>query len=140
MSLVAKKQIYQDAVPKVLVIDDDPSFGKILSHVAQKYELELTICSSIEELSKVPYWQFDIVVMDYDLGYYTGVELSDYFSEYIEFGKQLPVVLISHSEQIKSEEWTDNIVEFVRKDEGAAHILEMVFEIYTNINQDSKQA
>lgn len=114
--------------PRILVIDDDPTFGRIMQHAAALKHVNLTFCTSPEEMAALQNWQFDVVVMDMDLGAVTGYELTRYLEEFTI--EPIPVVLVSQSQNINTKHWPSTIREFVHKGAGPFAILDASFEAH----------
>jgi len=86
----------------------------------------MTYCSSIEDLSHLKNWQFDVAIIDYDLGSVTGFELTNYLENYT---KNMPVILVSQTQQLNSKNWPFTIREFVHKSLGPETILKAAFNV-----------
>src|SRR5687768_5082220 len=61
--------------PRVLLVDDDPSFGKILAKIAQQSHVTVTVCHGLQEVGETTWWDYDAAIVDYDLGTSTGLEI-----------------------------------------------------------------
>lgn len=120
-----------NVLPRILLVDDDPSFGKIMKRVAAKVGLlgpEITICRTLEEFAALTDWKFDIVIMDYDLGAVTGFELTTYIEHFTK--EQVPVLLVSQTNQERSRTWPRSIRGFVHKELGPLAILDAAIEAH----------
>ena len=114
--------------PRLLVLDDDPTFGRLMQQVADKKGAPLTFCKSVEDLAHLPNWDYDVIIMDYDLGSVTGFELTAYLEKFTKV--EVPVILVSHSKLRGSEHWPATIREFVHKGLGPFAILDAAFEAH----------
>ena len=121
--------------PRVLLVDDDLSYGKIIKKAASHKGFDLTYCQSIEEFSVLSKWEYDVIIMDYDLGYVTGCELANYIENYV---KEVTVVLVSQTKRKESNAWPKSIKGFVSKSLGPHAVLDAVFEAH-KIKQASKK-
>jgi len=78
---------------RIILIDDDPFFGSIMKQVAAQRGVELSHFLSLADLGFVSLLgQYDVAILDYDLGNMTGVEIGEYLTAF--FG-DLPMLLIS---------------------------------------------
>lgn len=123
-------------MPRILLVDDDPTFGLIMKQAAAKKSVEITFCKSLDEFSALKSWDFDVVIMDYDLGDVTGFELTSYMEQFTT--EEVPVILVSQTKQRNSKHWPNAIREFVHKDLGAFAILDATFEAH-EINRLHKE-
>ncbi len=117
------------SMPRLLVVDDDPTFGKIMERAASKKSAHVTYCESIEDFGALRNWDYDVVIMDYDLGAVTGFELTTYLEQFT--AAQVPVILVSQTQRVKSPHWPDAIRKFVHKSLGPFAILEAAVQVHT---------
>lgn len=108
------------ARPRILLVDDDVTFGKIMKKMASKLDLPLHYVSSANELLHLSRQEFDVGIFDYDLGTITGVQLSDIVEKYL--GK-IPVLLVSSYGRIENKKWPRVVQGFVPKSQGFHAIL-----------------
>jgi CheY-like chemotaxis protein len=123
MSAGAAKRRVDAEVPRVLVVDDDPMFGRMMEVLGQRYGVPMTVCRGAEDLANLPMWDFDVCIVDYDLGRYgaaNGIELATYLESRIS---GLAVVLVSQTSTISQRQWPQSIRRFVPKSLGAYAIL-----------------
>lgn len=114
--------------PKILLVDDDPMYGKILQRLAANHKVSITFCSSLEELGQLDTLDFDVGIIDYNLGAVTGVELTTYLEHTLP--TDLPIILISQTRQLVSRRWPDSIRDFVHKAMGPYAVLDAAFEAH----------
>lgn len=110
--------------PRILVVDDDPSFGKIMAHVAEKTDVVLAACHTVQDLRKlILTWSFDAVIMDYFFGDLTGIQLTKYIEH---FRGPIPIILVSQTKPLDSHlaEWPSSINGFIHKSVGHEAILQ----------------
>lgn len=110
--------------PRVVLIDDDEVFNTIMLRVAEQHGVELDAFTSLVELGGVAMLgRYDVAIVDYNLGYLTGVEIGHYLSSLF---KGLPMILISDGEPLSrlSEALPDSIVTFYSKRLGYKKIME----------------
>jgi CheY-like chemotaxis protein len=112
--------------PRILVVDDDETFGRLISRAAEIKGAKVTYCQSMDEVATMPSFDFDAIVMDYDLGDITGVELAKRLERFAKC--DMPAILVSQSRQTSSRKWPHSIREFVHKSLGPFTILDAAFE------------
>jgi CheY-like chemotaxis protein len=117
------------AAPRVLVVDDDPLFGRILQAVAERQKIPLTFINSPREAyKKISDLDFDVAIFDYDMGKVTGIQLSRFFEHHGQH--PAPVVLVSHYANIERSQWPSSIKDSVSKSIGAISILVQALKAY----------
>jgi DNA-binding NtrC family response regulator len=90
-----------EAPTKILLIDDDSAYRLLVEKVATRYEnLNLKSCGSLVELGSVCcLGQYDVIIVDYDLGMISGEDIAHYTKNL--FGDSIPLVLISSSPRLE---------------------------------------
>lgn len=123
--------------PRVLVVDDDPTFGKIMERAAAYLNADMVFVQSLQDLDPEKLGAFDVAIVDYDLGSVTGIELARYLDHHVS----VPIILVSHTEQIPNRQWSDSIHDFVHKSAGAHVIMDAAFEAHeiACIHRDMKK-
>lgn len=108
----------------VLVVDDDPTFCKIIKQVAKQHALEVTTCETLEALGSLPKGTFDVAIVDYYLDKQRGIQVSEKIP-------QTPIVLVSFSDGCKNERhrWPESVVKYLPKRLGPWKILEQAMSI-----------
>ena len=107
---------------EVLLVDDDPLFGRIMMAAAEQAGVSLTYSSNPKLLYRhVPLKPFDVVILDYNLGLVTGLQFARFLEER---GKSVPTILISAHGQIDECRWPGSIRKSLDKSIGATSILE----------------
>ncbi len=114
--------------PRILVVDDDPIFGKTMQRAAALKGVDLRHVKTLEEVGLVKVEDFDVILMDFALGAVTGLELTRYLEDQV--GKQIPTILTSQTPRSVSRRWPSTIREFVHKDLGPFALLEACFEAF----------
>ncbi len=62
---------------RVLVVDDDPVFCKVMQKVARKHKVDITACSSLREVLELPGdANFDLAILDYYFGDMTAIQIA----------------------------------------------------------------
>ena len=106
---------------KFVLIDDDKAYGLIMKKTAQTLDLELDVYESLEQMNSIgKFIHYDGVIVDYDLGSMTGVEIGQYLAALF---KELPVILISYQYREPKEKWPQSIKGFFHKEKGHKEIL-----------------
>lgn len=110
---------------RILLIDDDRSFGAILKRSAAKDGLDVTVCTNLDALGSEMDGSFAVAIVDYDLGSVTGVEIMRYLENR---AWNTPFVMISQSELPRTEAARASGFRFVHKANGMPAIIAAVFE------------
>lgn len=113
-----------DFTRRLLLVDDDPLFGKILKQEAKKNNISVVVCISLDNPELLAGQTFDAAVVDYDLGNMTGPELGNYLVATL--GK-IPILLVSGKQRETVKE--ANIGGFVLKEAGYQAILEAALKL-----------
>jgi DNA-binding response OmpR family regulator len=108
--------------PRMVLIDDDPSYTTILKRKAEVDGIQLDAFHSLSELGFVALLRnYDVAIIDYELEEMNGVEIAEYMSSLLD---DMPMVLISASD--RTEEMTHcpgSVRVFVNKADGFDKIL-----------------
>lgn len=109
---------------KVVIIDDDPVFAHVMSHVATQNNLIVKTFCDMEEVDPGAFDDADLVVLDYDLGHTTGLEIGRHLEDR-RIGA--PILLVSSSnDAFKVEEWPHNMRNFAAKSLGPFGVLDSI--------------
>jgi DNA-binding NtrC family response regulator len=114
---------------RVILIDDDRSFGLIMKQCALQHGVELDYFESLEDLGFVGLVsKYDVAILDYDLGNMTGVEIGEYLLAMFD---RMPMLLISGTMRTASPEQIKSGLAhpFMHKNEGYDLILSKALEI-----------
>ena len=120
-----------------LLIDDDPTYLAIMKRAAELEEIDLHCCQSLVELGSVgALAKYQVVLLDYNLGEMTGVEIAEYLGKLID---EVPTVLVSASDCYdQSHNWPKAIKRFVKKSEGYSTALKAAVAIEKQASQEPK--
>jgi hypothetical protein len=78
---------------RILLVDDDDMYGRLMHAQADRLGIDLTYCRGIDEFLRTgSLSQFDVVLLDYDLGWIKGSALAEFCQV---FFAQVPVVIVS---------------------------------------------
>lgn len=113
---------------KILLVDDDATFGKIMLRSAKLRGVDLTFCVALDEVAQYNHEKFDLALIDFNLGSVTGIEFAEYLTRYA-FGA-LDTIIISHSPQTVSHLWPLNARRFLHKKMGHQMIWDSIFQAY----------
>ena len=113
--------------PRFLLVDDDPILCRIMKKAATTLGIELTYLSTLDKLSQLTKDTYDVAMLDYDLGFINGYEVASYLEQKMP---EMPVVMISHFNNLNPEKWPWSIREFIHKRLGPFAILEAAIEAY----------
>lgn len=127
VSLVENLKANSHSVPKLLLVDDDLIFGKVMQKIAGQAGIQLTYFSSVKGLEKLSSLNIDIGLVDYDLGSITGLQLARFLENYLS---QLPVILISQYKHINLAHWPKSVIGFVPKSNGSYGILSAAIKAF----------
>lgn len=100
---------------RVLLIDDDRIFGKIIQTAASELGMKLDTLVDAPSKRKIPAMkQYDLVLLDYDLEGTTGFALAEQMNKLLP---NVPVILISSSNRPYQDKLgrLPNIIGFVSK-------------------------
>ena len=105
---------------KVLLVDDDIIFGKIIQVLAAEENISLTYVKNVRDAYQLSNWSFDMAIIDYDLGAVTGIQLSYFLEHYL---KPKAVLLVSAHPEVEKKTWPECVKDFVNKSDGPMPIL-----------------
>lgn len=109
---------------KILLIDDDPAFCYFMQTVAKLRGIELHCFPQLVDATygRTRLQDFDALILDYDLGDMTGVEVAEYVDYFVG---GVPILLISgnHRKAPPLTPWPAAVIAFVHKNEGFDSIL-----------------
>jgi len=110
---------------KIILIDDDPLFGRLMQRAAQNLELNLDFYESLSSLGFIgSLAQYDIIIVDNQMDNVSGIEVASYIPS---FFTDKTIVLISSTDLAKdtSMQLPEYISEFIHKELGCDKVLEM---------------
>ncbi len=116
------KQLSDSRIPRMVLIDDDPSYTTILKRKAEVDGIQLDTFHSLSDLGFVALLRnYDVAIIDYELEEMNGVEIAEYMSTLLD---NMPMVLISASDRTKEMAHCPGSVRvFVNKSDGYDAIL-----------------
>jgi CheY-like chemotaxis protein len=119
---------------KVLLVDDDQSFGYLMARVAKSMGVDLTHKVSLIELGSFAMIKnYDIAMIDFYLENLRGDEIAQYVDT---FFNDIPIVIVSAHEfddQSKSK-WPPTVKAFLPKVLGPAQLLKRVIDTHDRVN------
>ncbi len=123
-------------VPRILLVDDDIVFGKIMMKIAHREQIPLTYYSSVKDIAKLSHFDFDLGIFDYDLGAITGLQLTEFLERYL---RTVPIILISQYRHIDPKFWPASVKEFVPKSAGAYGILNYALGLFSRLATEKSE-
>lgn len=113
--------------PRIVLIDDDPSFTGLMSHVATKNGMIAESYESLDDVAPKALEDADVLVVDFDLGRTTGLEVGRTL-ESLRFQK--PVLLVSGDQRaFRSPSWPRTIRNFAAKSIGPFALFESIRDL-----------
>ena len=114
---------------RMLLIDDDPSFGALLQAVSESMGFATEYAPSLMELGAFArIKEFDIAVIDYYLASMRGDEIAGYVDMFFH---DIPVVIVSCYAFSKNEmqNWPPCIKRFIPKSAGVSQMVETIRQV-----------
>jgi ActR/RegA family two-component response regulator len=114
---------------RVILIDDDRSFGHIMKQCAAQRGVDLDYFESLADLGFVALvGRYDVAILDYDLGSMTGVEIGEYLQALFNC---MPMLLISGTMRTPSptEIKSGQVRPFMHKNKGYDLILTTALDL-----------
>ncbi|MCX6129873.1 MAG: response regulator [Proteobacteria bacterium] len=108
--------------PKIVLIDDDPVFIAIMKRWAELEKIKLETYESLDEMGFIGLLSnYDVAILDYDLGYTTGIEIANCTQSLL---KDMPIIIVSYKDRSKECANAPSCVKAVlQKSKGYNHIL-----------------
>lgn len=115
--------------PRMVLFDDDPFFVRMMEHYARQNFMSLTGVWRMDDIPEIATRDFDLAIVDFDLGDISGIELAAYLEEVFE---ELPLVMISHTQRLptRRQPWPQSVRTFVLKENGPASILDTALKTH----------
>ena len=114
---------------RLLIIDDDPTYGRMVVGAARSRGIEAEHYMSLLELgSFARICEFDIAVLDFYLDNFRGDEIAQYVET---FFCDMPVVIVSvHQFADQSmDNWPECIRRFIPKQQGLTALIDQVSDV-----------
>lgn len=114
---------------RIILIDDDASFGKIIVNFAEARGVHLDYFQSLQEIGFLGHLaNYSVAIVDYDLGSMNGIEIAEYLPAL--FGG-MSMVLISGKDRTADVKnpWPHSVRQFVHKDSGPNEILDAALKL-----------
>lgn len=105
---------------RILLIDDDITYCKVMGKYAERLGIALTCCTSADALGMIHDWKFDGAIIDFNLGAVTGYEVA----AYLEMRENpVPSLIVSHSSRESLGELPASVLAFINKSAGPEQTL-----------------
>jgi DNA-binding response OmpR family regulator len=108
--------------PRILLIDDDPVFIAVMKRWAEMEKIHLECYSNLDEMGFIGLFSnYDVAILDYDLGYTTGLEIARCTDALLH---EMPIVIVSMKDRSVECVAAPSCVKAVlQKSRGYSHIL-----------------
>jgi CheY-like chemotaxis protein len=109
--------------PRILLVDDDPIFGRVMTAVATALGFDVRYVDEADGVLRGHHaLGCDVLIVDYDLGELSGVELAERLCNDLDGA---PVILVSSTARSPDRDgaWPPCIAGFALKSDGVAPIL-----------------
>lgn len=117
-----------ESKPRLLIVDDDPVFGRVMKAVAEAGGWTVTFYSSVskayEHAGDGPW---DAAIIDYDLGRVTGVQFGNYLDR---MGGRIPILLVSALRVPADFKWPTPVSGFLSKKTKPEDILAEIVRLH----------
>lgn len=116
--------------PRLVLIDDDPSFGALMSKTADKHAIDLDFFESVDGLGFINrLGEYDVILIDQQMDHISGMELAAYL---LAFNREKTVILVSSTDVTQHGEvkLPSFISGFIHKDEGFYQVLKKSLSIH----------
>lgn len=114
--------------PRILLIDDDPVFIAVMQRWAALEKVQLETFTSLDEMGFIGLFSnYDVAILDYDLGYTTGIEIARCTDALLH---DMPIVIVSAKD--RSLECIDApacVKAVLQKSKGYSHILSVATKL-----------
>jgi ActR/RegA family two-component response regulator len=114
--------------PKLVLIDDDEVFSAIFCRWAQIEGISIDVFHSLDDMGFIGLLaQYDVAIVDYDLGRLNGVEVAEYM---MQLFRDKPMVMISGTDRSREMLGCPPCVKtFMRKSAGYERILHAALKV-----------
>ncbi len=116
--------------PKILLIDDDPTFRNVMVSVAKSSRSEMAAYESLLDLGALDLIMlYDVAIIDYKLEGMTGLEISEHLNAFFE---DIPMLLVSSlgRSDIPQFEKTTGDISYICKSAGSRKIFNTAIQLY----------
>jgi len=108
--------------PRILLIDDDPVFIAVMKRWAMMEKVQLESYVSLDEMGFIGLFSnYDVAILDYDLGYTTGIEIARCTDALLH---HMPIVIVSAKDRsLECADAPTCVKAVLQKSKGYSHIL-----------------
>ncbi|NRA67586.1 MAG: response regulator [Pseudobacteriovorax sp.] len=108
---------------KVVLVDDDQVFGKLMNKEASGLGVQLDYFDSLESIGFISKLKdYDIIIVDFMMEHINGIEIAAYIPSFFQ-DKRLVLISNTHLETELNQPLPDYIDEFVHKKVGTKEII-----------------
>ncbi len=117
-----------DLGPRILLIDDDPVFVAIMKRWAMMEKVQLECYVSLDEMGFIGLFSnYDVAILDYDLGYTTGIEIARCTDALLH---HMPIVIVSIKDRsVECADAPTCVKAVLQKSKGYSHILNVATKL-----------
>jgi CheY-like chemotaxis protein len=119
----------KEGMRKILIVDDDEVYGRILGSEVRSHGCESTVVNSLLDLGSVGrLGLYDAAIIDFHLDKMKGDEIAEYIDKFL---LDVPVVMISADEAMhdRLNGWPKPVKGFVSKKVGTPLLVDKVMDI-----------
>ncbi|MGE0174126.1 MAG: response regulator [Oligoflexales bacterium] len=130
----------EEGIRKILIVDDDEIYGRILGTEVRSCGLESTVVNSLLDLGSVGRLSlYDAAIIDFHLDKMKGDEIAEYIDKFL---LDVPVVMISADESMHARlnQWPRPVKGFVSKKVGPPVLIQKVMDILDGRGNDLRTA
>lgn len=118
----------KSARAKVVLIDDDPVYGAVIRRWAELEKVNLDVYNSLDDLGFLGLLsQYDVVIVDYDLGELNGKDVADYMATLFNNKPMVMISLVDRSTEIMN--CPSCVKAFMKKSAGYEKILNTALKL-----------
>lgn len=124
---------------RILLVDDDPSFGKILQKIAKQQNISIISCAPLENPQILTQHKWDAAIVDFDLGNTTGIQFASILEKILG---NVPTIIVSQTERGETvgNRWPKSIWGFIPKSAGHLTILDMAVDAWQRSLKGKRKA
>ncbi len=116
---------------RIVLIDDDPIYGAVIRRWAELEKVDLDVFNSLDDLGFVGLLsQYDVAIVDYDLGELNGKDVADYMSTLFGNKPMVMISVIDRSTEIMN--CPSCVKAFMKKSAGYEKILNTALKLRKN--------
>ncbi len=115
------------SLPRVLLIDEDIGYGRMLMTTASRERMPMSHMRSMHDSSFLMEWRFDVAIVHAEMGLSGGLQLLRSLEPLLD---GIPVVLLTDYEVANESDWPDYVKRCVSKTSSYEEILAAAMDAY----------